>query len=338
MTIPCDCCPTTITRCRRVDPTCNSAPAIVPGLVTSPVPNQALVTDNPNGYGIVNIAATADGNNSGGSYGGINSGLGNATGVIVEYRWSNAVNKVVQIRLWNNAGGSVNDEDGIGTAVATLLDADGNILWQGALVAGNGGAIFTTNLNGTANEINGVRVLRLSNITNLGTHKHTWQHHPDRWSAVGRRRCFGGLTNGSEAAPNILWRDINFRLRYSAIITWACPLGTIRGYVEGLDAGLTLGAGTLVQTNGPHTITFKSQVAFNGTIVTNRPANFSSLTITNGSVITVSGNQTNNFVVNFTFPENAVLSPVFGTLCDGVMTWYDTGGNVVPAAQIKDCH
>lgn len=310
MTIPCDCCPTTITRCRRVDPTCNSAPTIVPGLVTSPVPNQALVTDNPNGYGIQNIAATADGNNSGGSYGGINSGLGNATGVIVEYRWSNAVNKVVQIRLWNNAGGSVNDEDGIGTAVATLLDADGNILWQGALVAGNGGAIFTANLNGTANEINGVRVLRLSNITNLGT----------------------------QAAPNILWRDINFRLRYSAIITWACPLGTIRGNVEGLDAGLTLGAGTLVQTNGPHTITFKSQVAFNGTIVTNRPANFSSLTITNGSVITVSGNQTNNFVVNFTFPENAVLSPVFGTLCDGVMTWYDTGGNVVPAAQIKDCH
>lgn len=310
MTIPCDCCPTTITRCRRVDPTCNSAPAIVPGLVTSPVPNQALVIANPNNYGIVNIAATADGNNSGGSYGGINSGLGNATGVVVEYRWDIPVNKAIQIRLWNNGGGSVNDEDGIGTAVATLLDADGNILWQGALVAGNGGAIFTTNLNGTANEINGVRVLRLSNITNLGT----------------------------QAAPNILWRDINFRLRYSAIITWACPLGTIRGYVEGLDAGLTLGAGTPVQTNGPHTITFKSQVAFNGTIVTNRPANFSSLAITNESVITVSGNQTNNFVVNFTFPENAVLSPVFGTLCDGVMTWYDTGGNVVPAAQIKDCH
>jgi len=47
----------------------------VQGSTTSPVPNQSVVVANPNGFGIQNIAATADGNTAGGSYGGITTGL-----------------------------------------------------------------------------------------------------------------------------------------------------------------------------------------------------------------------------------------------------------------------
>lgn len=138
MSIPCNCCPTEITRCRYDYIACTAAPTIVQGSTTSPVPNQSVVVANPNGFGIQNIAATADGNTAGGSYGGITTGLGNAINVVIEYRWTTAVDRAVQIRLWNNGGGNVNDFDGIGTALATILDGNANVLWQGNLVAGNG--------------------------------------------------------------------------------------------------------------------------------------------------------------------------------------------------------
>ncbi len=312
MSIPCNCCPTEITRCRYDYIACTAAPTIVQGSTTSPVPNQSVVVANPNGFGIQNIAATADGNTAGGSYGGITTGLGNAINVVIEYRWTTAVDRAVQIRLWNNGGGNVNDFDGIGTALATILDGNANVLWQGNLVAGNGGAIFVTELNGVslANQINGIRVLRLSNITNLP----------------------------GAAAPDILWRNIDFRLTYVATMTWVCPQGTVVADIVGVNSGITLGAGTLTQTNGPHTLTFRSNKVFNATIVTNRPANFSTLTVTNGTVLTITGNQINNFVLNPQFRDDQSATPVFGMLCNGVMTWYDSNGNPVAAANIEDCN
>lgn len=75
MSIPCNCCPTEITRCRYDYIACTAAPTIVQGSTTSPVPNQSVVVANPNGFGIQNIAATADGNTAGGSYGGITTRL-----------------------------------------------------------------------------------------------------------------------------------------------------------------------------------------------------------------------------------------------------------------------
>jgi len=70
----------------------------VQGSTTSPVPNQSVVVANPNGFGIQNIAATADGNTAGGSYGGITTGLGNAINVVIEYRWTTSVDRAVQKR------------------------------------------------------------------------------------------------------------------------------------------------------------------------------------------------------------------------------------------------
>lgn len=98
MSIPCNCCPTEITRCRYDYIACTAAPTIVQGSTTSPVPNQSVVVANPNGFGIQNIAATADGNTAGGSYGGITTGLGNAINVVIEYRWTTAVDRAVQKR------------------------------------------------------------------------------------------------------------------------------------------------------------------------------------------------------------------------------------------------
>jgi hypothetical protein len=43
------------------------APVLLAQSTTSPVPNQTLVTANPNGIGTINLAATADGNTAGGS-------------------------------------------------------------------------------------------------------------------------------------------------------------------------------------------------------------------------------------------------------------------------------
>ncbi len=110
--IPCNCCPLGLTRCSFTYTDCTPAPVLLAQSTTSPVPNQTLVTANPNGIGTINLAATADGNTAGGSYGGFNSNAGNATNVIMEYRWNVAVDRAVQIRLWNNGGGNLNDGDG----------------------------------------------------------------------------------------------------------------------------------------------------------------------------------------------------------------------------------
>lgn len=312
--IPCNCCPLGLTRCSYTYTDCEPDTVLVSQSTTSPVPNQTLVTANPNGIGTINLAATADGNTAGGSYGGFNTNAGNATNLIMEYRWNVAVDRAVQIRLWNNGGGNLNDGDGIGTALVTLLDGAGAQLWQGNLVAGNGGAIFTTELNGVsiANQINGIRRMRLQNITNLA----------------------GG-------APDILWRNINLRLTYLATLTFVCGPNTITATVEGVNAGLAIpGAGLITQTNGPHTLTFSSLRPFTGSIVTNRPADFSQTTnIQSGTVVTMIGNHANTqFQMNFEARNPSdQAQPAFGMICDGVAIWYDTNGEPVDATELVDC-
>lgn len=309
--IPCGCCSTQLVRCfiQNTEPVCSDVPALVADPVTSPVPTTTLV-QNPGGPGIANppLSRTADNNTAGASY----SGFGNdAPNAIIDYTYAVIQDRVVNIRLWNNGGSILNDADGLGAAVmVTLFDDIGTAIFgPTALTAGNGGAIFVTPVSALPG-LNGVRRMRLTNIV--------------------------GIPGGSNPGP--LWRNINLQLAYHAVMTWDCPPVAITAEIDGALAGLTVGPGTLTQTNGPHTLTFDSAEAFTGTIVTNNPGNFSTLAITNGTVVTLTGNAVNQFDVDFSLPSIVPTQlPAFGMLCDGAVVWYDSLGLQVNPVLLIDC-
>ncbi|GAA3750320.1 hypothetical protein GCM10022239_27020 [Leifsonia bigeumensis] len=135
------------------------------------------VTANPNGYRIDTIGNTIDGSTSGGNYGRIFTNRADAAGVVIEYGFATPKMQLNSLRLWNNGGGILTDEDGIGGALVEVFDASDNLLWSGPLTAGNGGGIFVTAF---PSPLDGVSTVRLSQITNLGT----------------------------AAAPDIIWREL----------------------------------------------------------------------------------------------------------------------------------
>lgn len=311
MPIPCNCCSTNLTRCfqQQVPVICNDPPVLVAQSQQSPIPATTLVQGQA-GVGIANppLSSTADNNTAGASFSGFN---GDAPNAIIDYTYGVIQDRVLAIRLWNNGGAVLTDADGLGpTTIVELFDNLGvSIFGPTNLVAGNGGAIFSTNVAGLPG-LNGVRRMRLTNVV--------------------------GIPGGSNPGP--LWRNISLFEAYLATITWDCPPNQVVATVNGLNAGLAIGAGTLTQTNGPHTLTFDSPTAFTGTIVTNNPGNFSTLAVTNGTVVTLTGNAVNQFVVNYTFPVDiSAAEPAFGMLCDGVVKWYNAAGVEVNASLLVDC-
>lgn len=301
----CGCCPANLVRCYLDDRPCTcNIPTVVAESISSTIPQPVLVA-NPNGVGAISLAATCDNNIAGASYGGFNTDGNNnaAINIVLEYRWATPQNRVINIRLYNSGGGILNDGDGIDTATATLLDGAGVVLWQGPLNANNG-----TNVDITPVPfLNGVRVLRLTNIVGL-----------------------------PGAAPDILWRNINLHIRYQALITWTCCDKTVTGFVEGINNGITFTAvtGNLVQVNGPHTITFNSTTPFNAVITTNQPASFSTLNITNGTVVTVSGNRNQTFRIDGQFEDTF---PAFAMVCDDTVEYQSVTGAVIPTNQLFEC-
>jgi hypothetical protein len=313
--IPCDCCPTQMMRCfvQSTEPICSDPPALVADPVTSPVPTTVLVA-NPDGRAIANppLSRTADGNTAGGSYSGFSTPGGSTTGaqnIVIDYVYPVVQDRVTNIRLWNQGGSILSDNDGLSPlTVVELYDITDTLIFTSNLNAGNGGAIFSTVVSAFPG-LDGVAKLRLRNLGKIST---------------------------SGASP--LWRNIDLQLAYHAVMTWDCPPVQVAADVNGALAGLAVGVGTLTQTNGPHTLAFSSAEPFTGTIVTNNPGNFSTLAITNGTVVTLTGNAVNQFDVDFTLPSIVPTQlPAFGMLCDGAVVWYDSQGLQVNPVLLTDC-
>lgn len=280
-------------------------------IVDSPGANftSAVVAENPRGFSVGYLDRTFDGNTSSGPPGGhgiIDSGndLTN-TQVAIDYMLSTPRDRVTHFRLWNQFGSNVTDFDGIGAATLTLFDASDNVLFTGPLVADNGGVPFDTPVGGP---LDGVVRARLSDIT----------------------------ANPGGSAPDIGWREVALVSTYEAILTTTCGTVQATAVVTGLNPGLSYANGQLTQTSGPHDLTFTLPTG-TGTIVTDSPTSFSSLTFTNGSTVTVTGNGTMSFALSVEGTES--LSTGFACVSEdgSSVEVISSDGAPVPDAVIEPC-
>lgn len=318
MSVPCRCCPTSLSRCwAPANPlTCPGSPTITADPALSPVPQTVLVA-NPAGLPINSppLSRTADGDPAGGSYSGFNTPapVDAAQGVIIDYVLPAPLDRVMRARLWNNGGGILTDNDGLGPGtIVELFDPLDNLLVSGPLNALNGGGPTDTVLAGAP--YGAVAKYRLRNLMKL---------------------------NVGTVKP--LWRDIRLVQAYHAVATWTCPPITITADIlsttDSLVGGITFPApGLMTQTNGPHSFTFNSPDPFTATISAANPGDFSTLAITNGTVVTVSGNHANApFSIEFTTDLDDAARPAFGMRCDDQTVWYDEAGNVIAPELLRDC-
>jgi len=299
--------------CYRPIPTPCPAPIVTADNPSAVIPefSRATVVANPNNIGVVNLPSSHDGDASGGSWSRFNTGNADAIGLVVDWLFLAPQSNPSAIQLFTQGGADVGDCDGVGSAVATLYNAAGTILWSGALVGGNGGTGWLTDL---PTGLVGITRMRLSNIT---------------------KSC------GGAGAPNIHIRNIRLLAEYSIIYDYDCHGVTIeaRG-----DAGtVTITSTTITQTTTPHVLTFDIPGSSNwqATVVTDQPGRFSRLTVNqNNPTVTFTGTGVANFVVSsvdYDQPEN--LTRVGTMQFDGLTrTLHDTlTGVEVTGQEIVQC-
>ena len=310
---PCGCCPAGLERCwAPQNPlACNTAQQVAPSQIATP--NAAAVVANPNGYTFAGpITRTHDGiiaNDTGNWHINTSGAAQTATGVVVRWSYNADVNDVISFSIWHGAGGVLSDCDGVSAADLTVYDAAMNVLWTGPTTNGNSGIEWVTVLP----LLQGVRHFELSNM---------------------QRICNGSL--------NMWIREVRLNTRWEADLTYVCPPLTMTAHIEAVNpttaAGITVGATTLNQTNGPHTITWDLPPGVTGVITTNNPGNFSSLAIADGTVTTVSGNANNQFSIEWTADNlEEVAEAAHGMLCGNQVVWFDGDGNQIPVELLVDC-
>lgn len=222
----------------------------------------SAITANPNAFPVNAAGLAAFNNNFGDWIVNVGAGFnGGPTGVDIEYTMAVPSDRVVALRLWNNHGFNHWDADGIGSATLEVRDSGNNLLFTGPLVTANGTAPTTTNFPTTLNDVKTFKLVNLQKINPVG-------------------------------APNIGIREIQLVQTYEATATWNCGGDVVTALIEGANDGVNLVGSTLTQTNGPHTFTFTAPPGYSGQINTDTPGAFSQLGVTNGAVITVTGNGT----------------------------------------------
>jgi hypothetical protein len=269
----------------------------------SPTIASALVEANPGAFTVNGLEAGYDGQLTTWTTTTLDD-TGAAPGLVLRYTFAGAAD-IAQVELENNYGGIVNDGDGIGAATLSVYDAGGVQLWQGPLVAGNGGAIYATTFDGAV--LRGASSFTLSDI----------------------------VRQPSRTVTQIGWREIRAVGSYRALITWDCPNETIQARVEGLRPGIAYDGMMLDQTGGPHTFTFSSSVgAFDATLETDNPSAWSSTAVSDTAPQTVlSGDAT--LTLNVVASAQAQVRS--GWLNeDGTVTDANTGEEV-PDPQIVPC-
>lgn len=310
---PCGCCPTGLERCwAQQNPlSCNNPSQVTPP--TFSTPSSAAVVENPNGYTFAGpIARTHDGliqNDTGNWHINTSGSPQTAVGVVVRWSYNADLNDVVSFSIWHGAGGILSDCDGVVSATITVRDAALNVLFTGPITTANSGAQHITVFPAL---LQGVRHFELSNIS----------------------RCSGSV--------NIWIREVRLNTRWESDLTYTCPPLTMTGHIEAVNpttaAGITVGATTLNQTNGPHTITWDLPPGVTGVISTNNPGNFSDLAIADGTVTTITGNANNQFSIAWTVDDlSDIAEPAHGMLCGNQVIWFDGDGNQIPVELLVDC-
>lgn len=140
MPVPCDCCRTGPPQCALVSVQFNGVAETVP---------QA-------GWNQVNLAGTIDGVTATTTLSGYNTTIGNtpSAALRITYTMSTPQNRVRGVRVWNQAGGDLNDADGLNHFTAEFY-AGATLLTTATWQIGNGGGAFTRTLP-LGLELNGV--------------------------------------------------------------------------------------------------------------------------------------------------------------------------------------
>ncbi|GIG62893.1 hypothetical protein Lfu02_72650 [Longispora fulva] len=141
--------------------------------------NSVTLVANPSNWTITGLTNTINGSVAGGDFARIFTGpVNNATGVVIDYKYTVPRNAVTKLQLHNNGGSNLSDADGMGSALYEVFDPANNLLASGTLNAGNGAGVFVTAFSAP---LDNVATVRLSTITNL--------------------------LPGAGAAPDIIWRE-----------------------------------------------------------------------------------------------------------------------------------
>lgn len=147
MPVPCDCCPTGPPQCALGSVQFTGVAETVP---------QA-------GWNQVNLAGTADGITATTSLSGYNTAVGNTPSAALRVEYTiTPQNRVRGLRLWNQAGGDLNDADGLNNFTAEFYAGAALLAthsWQGV----NGGQAQTFTLP-LGTELNGVDRVVLRNL------------------------------------------------------------------------------------------------------------------------------------------------------------------------------
>lgn len=313
----CGCCPRpSLIRCwtPQTPLSCASPGTLTPRDPQAVTPTGATVTANPLAWTLPNpLTRTYDGTTAA-DLGNWVIGCGFTTGdtqVAVRWSYTIPVDDVWSVSVWHGAGGDTSDGDGLspGSTTLTVYGAANTVLFSGAA---------TVAVNGSEQQT--VFPSALDGVTGFE---------------------FSHMFKGP-GAPDLYIREVRVNTQWKADISYSCPPYTMSAVVES-DAltsspGLTLTATNLDQTNGPHTLTWTVPPGVTGHVTTDHPENFSTLVITNGSTMVVSGDQANQFSIQWDVTDpNLASNRAFGYLCDGVITWYDAAGNVVPGNRVQDC-
>lgn len=280
---------------------------LIPPEVIPPFDN-VTVFANPNGYSVTSLQNSRNFNTAGNNWGRINTGGGNAVGVVLEYTYNTPVDNPGRIRIDSGGGANLGDCDGVLSATATLLNSADTVLWTGPIVAGNTGAARYTSI---PSGLLGVSKVQLSNIT----------------------KCRG--------APNIHIRSFRLVAEYTIGYVYDCANLSI--VARGDLAAVTITPTTITQTTTPHSLRFSVPGSSNwqATITTDQPGRFSRLTVDqNSPVVDFTGTGVAQFeiaAIDLTTPAAAIR---VGTMqFDGTTrTLHDTlTGAEITGQQIVPC-
>lgn len=226
---------------------------------------------------------------------------------------------------WNGYGTILNDGDGLGGLVVHFFDAANTLLGTQALPNVNSAAFHSAALAfGSTDQVDRIEIhigqkpFPGSNHANLREIAPIWAYRSAAdWRCFGRQVTATIDYTGESIAPAVLEGN------------------TTSGAMMVAGAGITITPTNLIQTNGPHSMTFTSNGPFEGTIITNQPGNFSSLTVSDSNpTITVTGNMNQTFDIDWDFPNMVGAAIRSAVLTDGDLRDLATGAIVDPETVI----
>lgn len=201
----------------------------------------------------------------------------------LDFYFDRPLDFVTAMRIYHGWGSIHNDWDGVGPGgLVQLLDVNMNVMASQPMVSGNNGSGWVTPFpGGPYMQVRGLRMIT-----------------PHR-------------TNPGNNGLGI--REVQLLQEYRSVLTWVCGANVFTAVVAGDAPALTVAGGVITNTGGPKQLTFRANGdgRFTGTLVTDNPALFDTLTVTQANpVINVLASGTAQFRMEWDFESPARVAVV----------------------------